>query len=100
MKLTVIIPVFNNKSTILEAIEPIRKLNIEKQIIVVDDCSRDGTIEILRSLTDRDLEIVYQSVNYGWGQSVITGMNLARGGFVYIHNPRLEFDPSCVYEML
>lgn len=100
MKLTVIIPVFNNKSTILEAIELIRKLNLQKQIIVVDNCSTDGTIEILRSITGRDLEIVYQSVNYGWGQSVITGMNLARGEYIYVHNPRLEYDPACVYEML
>jgi glycosyltransferase involved in cell wall biosynthesis len=100
MKLTIIITVYNEKSTILEAIEQARKLDIDKEIIVIDNCSTDGTREILKSLHDPCLIIVYQSKNYGYGGSVIAGMNLAKGDYVYVHNSDLEYDPGCVYEML
>lgn len=100
MKLTIIITVYNEKDTILKAIEQAKELKVEKQIIVVDNCSTDGTREILRSIKDESLEIVYQSMNYGYGRSVITGMNLANGQYMYVHNSDLEYDPNCVYEML
>jgi glycosyltransferase involved in cell wall biosynthesis len=100
MKLTIIVTVYNEKSTILEAIEQARKLDIDKEIIVIDNCSTDGTREILKALHDPCLIIVYQSKNYGYGGSVITGMNLAKGDYVYVHNSDLEYDPGCVYEML
>lgn len=100
MKLTVVVTVYNEKGTILKAIEQAKALNIEKQIIVVDNCSTDGTREILRGIKDESLEVVYQSMNYGYGRSVVTGMNLAKGEYLYIHNSDLEYDPSCVYEML
>lgn len=100
MKLTIVVTVYNEKGTILKAIEQAKALNIEKQIIVVDNCSTDGTREILRGIKDESLEIVYQSMNYGYGRSVITGMNLAKGQYMYVHNSDLEYDPNCVYEML
>lgn len=100
MKLTVVITVFNEKNTILKAIEEAKKIEIEKEIIVIDNCSTDGTHEILRKLNDNSIKIVYQLMNYGYGMSVITGMNLAKGEFLFVHNSDLEYDPACVYEML
>ncbi|MFA5275685.1 MAG: glycosyltransferase family 2 protein [Candidatus Omnitrophota bacterium] len=100
MKLTVVVTVFNERETILKAIEQVKGLNLEKQIIVVDNCSTDGTREILRSLHDPALEIVYQSTNCGYGRSVSLGVELACGEYVYVHNSDLEYDPVCVYEML
>jgi len=100
MKLTVVVTVFNEKETILKAIEAAKNLNIEKQIIVVDNCSTDGTKEILRGLRDNSVEIVYQSKNYGYGMSVITGVNMAKGEYVYIHNTDLEYDPVYALPML
>ena len=81
MKLTVVVTVLNEKETILKAIELVKNLNIEKQIIVIDNCSTDGTREILRGLRDNSIEIVYQSKNYGYGMSVTTGINM---GNVYL----------------
>lgn len=100
MKLTIVITVFNEKNTIIEAIALAKKIEIEKEIIVVDNYSTDGTREILRDLNDNTLKIVYQSQNYGYGMSIITGMNLASGEFIYVHNSDLEYDLSCVYTML
>lgn len=100
MKLTIVVTVYNEKDTILKAIEEARSLDIEKEIIVVDNCSTDGTREILRGLNDSSITIVYQSKNYGYGESVITGMNLAKGQYLYVHNSDLEYAPACVYEMV
>ena len=100
MKLTVVVTVFNEKNTILKAIEEAGKIQLDKEIIVIDNCSTDGTREILKELNDKTIKIVYQSMNYGYGMSVITGMNLAKGEYLFIHNSDLEYDPACVYEML
>lgn len=100
MKLTVVITVFNEKETILRAIDEAKKIALDKEIIIVDNCSTDGTRQILRDLNDNSLKVVYQSRNYGYGTSIITGMNLARGEFIYVHNSDLEYDLSCVYAML
>lgn len=97
---TIIVTVYNERDTILQAIEQVKDLNIEKQIIVVDNCSTDGTREILRNIHDDSIEIVYQSMNYGYGWSIITGARLAKGEYIFVHNSDLEYDPTCVYQML
>ena len=73
MKLTVIVTVFNEHETILKAIEQVKNLDVDKQIIIIDNCSTDGTREILKSIDDPDLQIVYQPLNYGYGRSVTHG---------------------------
>lgn len=100
MKLTVVIPVFNAKDAILEAIEETGRLNAEKEIVVVDNCSTDGTREILRKLNDNSVKIVYQSENFGYGAAVLAGMNLAGGDYLYIQHPETGDDPVGIYEML
>lgn len=100
MKLTIVVTVFNEKNTILKAIQAAKNIEIEKEVIIVDNCSSDGTQEILRSLKDDTLKIVYQPKNYGYGMSVITGMRLARGDFMFVHNSDLEYNPECIYAML
>lgn len=100
MKLTIVVTVFNEKNTILKAIEAAKRIEIDKEIIVVDNCSNDGTQEILKNLKDNSIKIVYQPRNYGYGMSVITGMNLSEGEFMFVHNSDLEYDPGCVHTML
>lgn len=100
MKLTVAVTVYNEKDTIARAIEEAKKIQLDKEIIVIDNCSTDGTREILRGLNDNSIKVVYQSMNYGYGASVLTGANLAQGEYLFIHNSDLEYDPVCVYEML
>ena len=100
MKLSVVITVYNEKNTVLEAINQIKQLNLEKQILVVDNCSTDGTREILQGINDPSLEIVYQTSNHGYGSSIMTAARLAKGEYLYVHNSDLEYDPDCLYKML
>jgi len=100
MKLTVIVIVFNEKNTIIKAIEEAKSLNIDKEIIVIDNCSYDGTVKILKDLKDDTLNIIFQPQNYGCGQSIINGLSLARGEYAFIQFADLEYNISSVYKML
>jgi glycosyltransferase involved in cell wall biosynthesis len=100
MKLTIIVTVFNEKNTILEAIKEARGLNIDKEIIVIDNYSYDGTVEILKGIKDDSIKIIFQPQNYGYGQSVKTGLSFAKGEFIYIHYSDLEYGIASVHDML
>ncbi|MEK7072457.1 MAG: glycosyltransferase, partial [Patescibacteria group bacterium] len=80
-KLSIIIPVYNEKNTILNIISKVESVNlesIEKEIIIVDDFSVDGTREILKILGDK-YKIVYQDKNIGKGAALRRGFSLATG---------------------
>ncbi|MBU2541416.1 MAG: glycosyltransferase family 2 protein [Candidatus Omnitrophica bacterium] len=100
MLLTIVITVFNEKDTILEAIREVKDIRLEKEIIVVDNCSTDGTKQLLENLKDPSIEVVFQPENLGYGCSVKTGARLAKGKYLFVQNSDLEYDPSCVYQMV
>ncbi len=100
MKLTIVIAVYNEKQTILQAIEEVKSINVAQQIIVIDNCSTDGTREILEQLNDNSVEIVFQPKNYGYGESVIKGFDLASGDYVFVQYSDLEYDSRCIFEMI
>lgn len=99
-KLTVIVTCFNERPTIARAVEEAKNLAIDKEIIIVDNGSTDGSREILMSLNDGSLKIVFQPKNLGFGQSVKTGAAMAGGEFIYIQYADLEYDIECAYRML
>lgn len=99
MKLTVIIPVFNEKRTILQAIKEAKQLKVDKEIIIIDNRSSDGTREILKNLNDDSLQIVFQPKNLGPGGTLQTAVRLAKGDFVYFHHSDLEYKIEDVYKM-
>lgn len=96
MKLTVLIPCYNESDTIRAVIEAVRASPYsDKQIIVVDDGSTDGTAQILKN----DLEplvdqVVYHPVNRGKGASIRSGVARATGDVIVIQDADLEYDPS------
>ncbi len=101
MKLTIVICCFNEKSTILGAIEQAKEINIDKEIIVIDNCSTDGTKEILESLkNDTSLEIILHSKNMGAGYSTCEAIRLAQGDYFYAPGADLEYKMSDVYNMI
>ncbi|MGC8643857.1 MAG: glycosyltransferase family 2 protein [Isosphaeraceae bacterium] len=102
MVLSVVIPVYNEKKTIHEILRRVRAVPINKQIIIVDDCSHDGTREILREMAERetDLTIVFHEVNQGKGAALRTGFKHATGDVVIVQDADLEYEPEQYPELL
>jgi len=94
MKLSVVIPVYNEKDTIREICETVRSVNLEKEIIIVDDCSTDGTREILKEMADDTTSVFFHEVNQGKGAALRTGFSKATGDIVIIQDADLEYDPQ------
>ncbi|MDI6603376.1 MAG: glycosyltransferase family 2 protein [Patescibacteria group bacterium] len=103
-KLSIIIPVFNEKETVREIIRlviaaPI--LNYEKEIIVIDDGSTDGTEKILKSLKEKNGFLLLQHPkNLGKGAAIKTGLKKVTGDFVLIQDADLEYDPNDYQNLL
>jgi glycosyltransferase involved in cell wall biosynthesis len=93
MKLSVVIPVYNEKGTIREIYDSVRAVDIDKEIILVDDCSTDGTREILQGLADETTRVFMHDRNMGKGAALRTGFRNATGDIVIIQDADLEYDP-------
>jgi glycosyltransferase involved in cell wall biosynthesis len=93
LKLTVIIPVFNEAGTILKVIERVKKVPIDKEVIVVDDCSTDGTRDLLEKHSESVI-VFYHHSNQGKGAAIRTGLSHITGDLVIIQDADLEYDPS------
>lgn len=100
MKISVIIPCYNEKATILEIIRQIKAVNLEKEIIVVDDFSNDGTRDILKKIKDKTVKIIYQPRNYGKGMAIRTGIKKVSGDIVIIQDADLEYNPQDYYKLV
>lgn len=94
MKISVIIPVYNEKNTIREIIRKVNAVNLEKEIIVVDDCSDDGTKMALEDINDIPLKVLFHEKNMGKGKAVRTGLENANCDIVIIQDADLELDPN------
>ncbi len=92
--LSVVIPVFNEAATIDELVRRVRASPVEKELILVDDFSTDGTREHLPSLEADDLQVHFHDKNRGKGAAVRTGLQYARGRIVVIQDADLEYDPA------
>ena len=95
MKLSIIIPVYNEEFTLLEILKKIWKININKEIIIVNDGSTDETKNILKSLNKKYYsKIIHHKKNLGKGAAIITASKYVSGDVVIIQDADLEYDPK------
>jgi glycosyltransferase involved in cell wall biosynthesis len=94
--LSVVIPVYNEAATIDRLLEAVQRVDLDKEIIVVDDHSSDGTRIRLQELAAADgtLRVIFHDQNLGKGAALRTGFAAARGRFVVIQDADLEYDPQ------
>jgi dolichol-phosphate mannosyltransferase len=100
MKLSVIMPVYNERGTVLEALDRVRAVEIDKEIIVVDNFSTDGTRELLEGLDVPGVSVIFQTANMQKGNSVKRGIGAAKGEFMVVQDADLEYDPQDHIPML
>jgi len=98
MKLSIVIPVYNEEQYIRKIIQTVKAADtnyIEKEIICVDDCSTDGTRDILKNEIEAQVDkVIYKEKNEGKGSALRTGFQHASGDFVVVQDADLEYDPN------
>src|SRR5579883_1930438 len=102
MKLSVVMPVFNEKATIRQIIDKVQAVDLDKELIVVDDGSTDGTRDILRELDGKQdgLRIFYLDRNRGKGTAVRYGIKQAQGDVLVVQDADLEYEPEEFHNLL
>lgn len=95
LRLSVVVPVFNERATLEEIVRRIRAVPVPKEILLIDDGSTDGTRDVLATLEgESDIRVLFHERNQGKGAAVRTGFSKATGDIVLIQDADLEYDPA------
>ncbi|MDP2909866.1 MAG: glycosyltransferase family 2 protein [bacterium] len=101
MEISIIIPVFNEARTVEEIIKRVENLNIDKEIIVIDDGSNDGSLDILKKIAGENrIKLVDHGKNLGKGAAIKSGLTMANGDIVVIQDADLETDPQDILRLI
>jgi glycosyltransferase involved in cell wall biosynthesis len=102
MKLSVLVPIYNEKKTMLDLLELVGNVTLDKEIVLVDDCSTDGTREILREHFgegEGEVRVFYHEINRGKGAAIQTALSHATGDYVIVQDADLEYSPHDMVTM-
>jgi len=101
MKLSVIMPVYNEEDTIMGIVCKVMNVKIDKELIIIDDCSTDGTRETLRKIdnNDNNIRVIYHGKNMGKGVAIRTAIKYVTGDIIIIQDADLEYEPEDYYEL-
>jgi len=96
VKVSIIIPIYNEKNTLRRCIDRVQRTSIDKEIIIVDDFSIDGSRELLKNIKKlySNIKIIYHSVNKGKGAALKRGIEHATGDYVLVQDADLEYSPE------
>ncbi|KGG30253.1 MULTISPECIES: glycosyltransferase family 2 protein [unclassified Prochlorococcus] len=95
MMLSIIIPCYNESKTIISLIEAVKESPVKnREVIIVDDGSKDGTRDILSDLNDPEVRVIFHAQNQGKGAALRTGFNEAKGDICIVQDADLEYDPQ------
>jgi glycosyltransferase involved in cell wall biosynthesis len=94
VKLSVVIPVYNEERTIQEIVRKVQSVPVDKEIVIVDDCSTDSTREKLGALEGENIRILHHDTNKGKGAALRTGFASVTGDIVLVQDADLEYDPG------
>ena len=101
MKVSIIIPVYNEQDTILEVYAAVHKIELNKEIVIIDDGSTDGTRNLLARLADNEnTKVIFHERNMGKGAALRTGFNNITGDVVIVQDADLEYDPADYFKLL
>ena len=93
-KTSIIVPAFNEEKTIAELLKKLKALDMDKEIIIIDDGSSDGTRKILSGIDDEDIKIILKNENQGKGIAIREGIKVSIGDMIVIQDADLEYDPD------
>jgi glycosyltransferase involved in cell wall biosynthesis len=93
MKLSIVIPVYNEIHTVEEILKRVQSVPHDKEIVIVDDASTDGTTERLRQVSDENVTLLFHETNRGKGAALRTGFERVTGDIIIIQDADLEYDP-------
>lgn len=103
MKLSIVIPVYNEEKTVAQVLKKVSQVkfkNVVKEIIVIDDGSKDKTLETIKALKLRSIKLISHKKNQGKGAAVRTGIKKATGDYIVIQDADLEYDPEDIKKLL
>ena len=103
MKLSIVIPVYNEKDTLGKVVELVKAVDgIDKEIIIVDDGSTDGSVDVIKSIGEKypDIKTVIKGENRGKGHTLKVGFKESTGDYVIIQDADLEYDPQDYKKLL
>ena len=94
MKLSIIIPCYNEKQTIEKIVSKILKVKIQKEIIIIDDFSNDGSSDIIKKISGSNIKKIFHKKNLGKGAAIKTAKKHISGDIILIQDADLEYDPN------